>query len=461
MSKEMLRASIEIWKLQPHPKNVRRDIGDITELTDSIRAQGIMQNLLVVPVPGHEEDLDLFWVVIGNRRLAAAEAADKPLLPCTIALGLTEQEQIELMLVENLQRRDLTPIEEAQAYEQLTLDFGLSAEQISEKTGVSASTIRKRLKIAELDQDEVKNKSFQLSLGDYAALEKIKDVSRRNAVLGAAFSSENLRYLADREAQEEEQRRKVNEMTAKIIEKYGVVLADERDNSFYIVGSFFSFDDADEAFRKIDSSKIGACDTIWVTTNGPTAYVYGHPAKEEEAKAVSRKNDREEKARERIERQEQKRDRDHRFVLKACRAAADDRREFIAGVVKGRYKLAAGVTEQDAQRRLWAIIRRIGAVETDTTTLAAYVAHVEKYGMDEALKTPIIESPAWVQMLATAGEATNKSDYLCRYGGNYDNEKGETLAILMRFLESMGYSIRDQEQTAVLAGTHDCWEREA
>lgn len=459
MSKKMLRASIEIWKLQPHPKNVRRDIGDITELTDSIRAQGIMQNLLVVPVPGHEEDLDLFWVVIGNRRLAAAEAANKPLLPCTIALGLTEQEQIELMLVENLQRRDLTPVEEAQAYEQLTLDFGLSAEQISEKTGVSASTIRKRLKIAELDQNEVKSKDFQLSLGDYAALEKIKDVGKRNAVLGAAQSSENLRYLASREAREEEERRNVKEISAKLAEKYGVRIAEEKDSSYYHIGGFFVRDSVDEALRKFEKSKIGTCDAIWVLMNGPTVFVYGHPASKEEAEAVSVKNTREERDRERTERREQKRDRDHRFVLKACRAAADDRREYIADVVNGRFKLAAGVTEQDAQRRLWAILRRIGSVDLDATTLAAYMAHVERYGMDESLKDQIIEAPVWVQMLAAAGKATGGSDYLCQYGGAYDEAKGETLAILMRFLESMGYSIRDQEQAAVLDGTHDCWER--
>ncbi len=461
MEKHMIDIKLPIWQLQPHPKNVRRDVGDIAELTDSIRAQGIMQNLLVVSAPGHEETYDLFWVVIGNRRLAAAEAAGLKELPCVIAEGFSEQEQIELMLVENLQRSDLTPVEEAQAYEQLTLDFGLSAEQIAEKTGVSASTIRRRLKIAELDQNEVESKDFQLSLGDYAALEKIKDVGKRNAVLGAAQSSENLRYLASREAREEEERKNVKEISTKLAEKYGVRIAEEKDSSYYHIGGFFVRDSVDEALRKFENSKIGTCDAIWVLMNGPTVFVYGHPSRKEEAEAVSVKNTREEKDRERTEQREQKRDRDHRFVLKVCRAAADDRREFIADVVNGRFKLAAGVTEQDAQRRLWAILRRIGSVDLDATTLAAYIAHVERYGMDEGLKDQIIEAPVWVQMLAAAGKATGGSDYLCQYGGAYDEAKGETLAILMRFLESMGYSIRDQEQTAVLAGTHDCWEREA
>ncbi len=460
MTKEMLHTSLEIWKLQPHPKNVRRGVGDITELADSIRAQGIMQNLLVVPTPGHEEELDQFWVVIGNRRLAAAEAANIEKLPCTIALGLTEQEQIELMLVENLQRCDLTPVEEAQAYEQLTLDFGLSAEQIAEKTGVSASTIRRRLKITELDQEELGRKSFQLSLSDYAALEQIKDVQKRNAVLGAALSSDNLKYLADRERQEEKAREQVLPELVANAERFGIELVEEKKNNFRYVGAFYRGDAPDVLKNRVmmlfaDSE----CDQIYADMSGPTIYLYGHLAKVEEAQEVEKVEEERATQLSREELRRQKRERDHRFMLKVSRAAADDRREFIAGVVAGKYKPDGQESEDTRLQKLWAIIRRQGALRTDEWSLAGYIQHRDKAETDEDAKAAAAW-PTWIQMLAAAGLSTDRSDYLCEYGGKFSERAAESLKMLNGFLFSLGYSVRDAEQEAVLNGTHDCWERE-
>lgn len=459
-TKQMLHTQIEIWKLQPHPKNVRREVGDITELADSIRAQGIMQNLLVVPAPGHEDELDLFWVVIGNRRLAAAEAANVEKLPCTIALGLTEQEQIELMLVENLQRRDLTPVEEAQAYEQLTLDFGLSAEQIAEKTGVSASTIRRRLKIKELDQEEIGRKSFQLSLTDYANLERIKDVSRRNAVLGAALSSENLRYLADREVAEEKVKEKIVPIIEETAEKFGIELVEERKNNFRFVGAFYR-EDYPEVIQNRLMILFGesGCDQIQADLTNPTIYLYGRPAKTEEAAEVEKEAVEEEQRLTREDLRRQKRERDHRFMLKVSRAAADDRREFIAGVVAGKYKPDGQESEDTRLQKLWAIIRRQGALRTDEWSLAGYIQHRDKAETDEDAKAAAAW-PTWIQMLAAAGLSTDRSDYLCEYGGKFSERAAESLKMLNGFLSSLGYSVRDAEQEAVLNGTHDCWERE-
>lgn len=457
--KHMIDIKLPIWQLQPHPKNVRKDIGDITELTTSIRAQGIMQNLLVVPVPEHEETLDLFWVVIGNRRLAAAEAAGLTELPCVIAEGFTEQEQLELMLVENLQRCDLTPVEEAQAYEQLTLDFGLSAEQIAEKTGVSASTIRRRLKITELDQEELGRKSFQLSLSDYAALEQIKDVQKRNAILGAALNSDNLKYLADRERQEEKAREQIlPELTANA-ERFGIELVEEKKNNFRYVGAFYRGDAPDVIKNRVTMLFADSeCDQIYADMSGPTIYLYGHPAKVEEAQEVEKIEEERETQLSREELRRQKRERDHRFMLKVSRAAADDRREFIAGVVDGKFKPED--SEDSRLQKLWTIIRRHGAPLTDEFSLAAYVQHKEKFEVKDEEAKDAADWPTWIQMLAAAGRATDRSDYLCECGGKYSEKAAETLKMLINLLGSMGYSIRDAEQEAVINGTHDCWERE-
>ena len=109
---------IPIGDLEHHPENPRKDLGDLSELTDSIRKNGIYQNLTVVA------DLDRakYLVVIGNRRLEAAKAAGLVELPCVIS-DMDHKEQIATMLEENMQRQDLTVFEQAQGF-QMMMDLG-------------------------------------------------------------------------------------------------------------------------------------------------------------------------------------------------------------------------------------------------------------------------------------------------------------------------------------------------
>lgn len=134
-------------RLRPHPQNPRKDLGDLTELADSIRAHGVRQNLTVVPDPQHPGD---YLTVIGHRRNAAAGLAGNiPAMPSVIDEELTPAEQLELMLVENLQRVDLTAVEEADGY-QCLLDLGYTEARIAERTGRSRSTVRNRLRVGAL-----------------------------------------------------------------------------------------------------------------------------------------------------------------------------------------------------------------------------------------------------------------------------------------------------------------------
>lgn len=138
--------SLAVDEVGPHPKNVRRDDTPDAELIASVESQGILQPLVVVPAP---DDADVrFWLLMGHRRLAAAIAAGLEQLPAIVREDLAgEAEQIEAMLVENGRRADLTPVEEADAYQQLTL-LGVDVDEISRTTGRSSSTVRGRLKIA-------------------------------------------------------------------------------------------------------------------------------------------------------------------------------------------------------------------------------------------------------------------------------------------------------------------------
>lgn len=189
--------------LHPHPENPRKDLGDLEELRESIRENGIMQNLTVVP----DWDDDGYKILIGHRRFAASEGIID-LLPCVIVPDLSPREQVGIMLAENMQRSDLTFIEQAHGF-QLMMDLGDTVESISKKTGFSKQTIKHRLEISKLDKGaiETAQKNFQLSIGDFIELEKVKDLEARNDILEVAENSEDIRdevsaYLRDLKIQE-------------------------------------------------------------------------------------------------------------------------------------------------------------------------------------------------------------------------------------------------------------------
>lgn len=172
--------------LHEHPGNPRKDLGDLSELTESIRAKGILQPLTVIPDMNNYGEIkgDSYTVLIGHRRMAAAKAAGETKVPCVIILeDVNEKEQLEIMLMENIQRSSLTVQEEAQGFQQL-LDFGADIDEICAKSGFSESTVRRRLEIAKLDQGKVKKaQERQPLLSDYAKLAQIESIEKRNELL--------------------------------------------------------------------------------------------------------------------------------------------------------------------------------------------------------------------------------------------------------------------------------------
>lgn len=168
---------LPVTRLRPHPENPRKELGELAELADSIRENGIFQNLTVVPA-----DDDTFTVIIGHRRLSAAKLAGLESVPCVI-VEMSYREQIQTMLMENMQRSDLTVFEQAQGF-QMMLDLGATVEEIAEKSGFSKTTVKRRVKMMELDQTKLKEVSDrQISLSDFDTLATIEDVKERNRVL--------------------------------------------------------------------------------------------------------------------------------------------------------------------------------------------------------------------------------------------------------------------------------------
>ena len=194
---------VEAKKLRPHPKNPRKSLGDLTELTESIKKNGIMQNLTAVPDPDKE---DGYMIIIGHRRFAAGKKAGLKEFPVSIAC-LDEADQIKIMLCENIQRSDLTAIEQAEGF-QMMIDFGITVQELSDETGFAPSTIYHRLNIAKLDKDLLKKKMDQLTLTDLIELEQIDDVEVRNRILK---NSNRQTFAQSVQAAVNEQKTKLNE----------------------------------------------------------------------------------------------------------------------------------------------------------------------------------------------------------------------------------------------------------
>lgn len=174
-----LMVSLPVDKLIPHPDNPRKELGDLTELADSIKANGIFQNLTVVPA---DDEYETFTVIIGHRRLEAAKLAGLKEVPCVVA-SMDAKAQVRTMLLENMQRSDLTVYEQAQGF-QMMLDMGDTVEEIAEKSGFSKTTVRRRVKMLELDQGTLKEVSErQLSMTDFDKLAQIENIKARNECL--------------------------------------------------------------------------------------------------------------------------------------------------------------------------------------------------------------------------------------------------------------------------------------
>jgi len=137
---------IPLSEIRVNPNQPRRDVehANLETLAASILDHGILQPILVT------ETLDGYRIVAGERRVQAARLAGLERIPAVIR-QLADLEQLELALVENVQREDLNPIEEANAFRQLHEEFGLTQDEIARQVGRARTTITNTLRLLELD----------------------------------------------------------------------------------------------------------------------------------------------------------------------------------------------------------------------------------------------------------------------------------------------------------------------
>lgn len=167
---------IEAVQPNPHQPRVAFDATALEELAQSIREHGILQPLIVTRL----ED-GSYQLIAGERRLRAARLAGLTSVPVVIK-DVSEQQQLELALIENVQRADLDPIEEARAYAMLEDQFGLTHAEIARRVGKSRSTISETLALLKLPPEvQAMVSAGQLTPGHAGALLSLRDPRREVA----------------------------------------------------------------------------------------------------------------------------------------------------------------------------------------------------------------------------------------------------------------------------------------
>jgi len=139
---------IPLARIASNPWQPRRHVDDavLEELAASIREHGVLQPVLVT------ETLDGYQLVAGERRVRAARLAGLERIPALVR-QLADRDQLEIALVENVQRADLDPIDEALAYRQLVDEFGLTQERVADRVGKSRAAVANTLRLLELHPD--------------------------------------------------------------------------------------------------------------------------------------------------------------------------------------------------------------------------------------------------------------------------------------------------------------------
>ncbi|HYE22170.1 MAG TPA: ParB/RepB/Spo0J family partition protein [Verrucomicrobiae bacterium] len=138
---------VPVSKIKPNPWQPRKIFKEeyLQELASSIKEHGILQPLVVVPTPDGN-----YQLIVGERRLRASQLAGLTTVPVIVRDAMEEQQKLELALIENIQRHNLDPIEEAQAYQQLIDHYKLTQEEVAKKVGKGRTTVTNLLRLLNL-----------------------------------------------------------------------------------------------------------------------------------------------------------------------------------------------------------------------------------------------------------------------------------------------------------------------
>lgn len=429
-------------KLEPHPDNPRKDLGDLSELAASIKKQGLLQNLTVVPSP---DTPDKYRIVIGHRRFNASAIAGLDELPCIIDEKMTYPEQIAVMMSENIQRNDLTIAEKVGGV-QMMMELGMNVNEISGNTGISDTTVRRYAKIGKLSAGGLAQAEQRgATLMQFAEICEIEDEDLQQEALEKAGTGDynyvmfKVRNARDRKARLPLMFEKLNKFASAI---------ENEDYSRYMWDDCFCFSDSD-VLKKIDDFKHEKSASYVYIVRDYDIVVYKEIPKVDDAKAQAKRE-----AQERL------------------KARINHEKEIAAGFknLRDEYmdKLKLKDLEHAAQAFvLWVLTRTdyqcapmIGG-RFDKAYLARREHQPESYTGSIKISLEEIEQfPAKGLLLGAVLAAYDRvascdASLLDRYSGK-PKENAEIIRGLYYHLECLGYPISRAEQ-AWLDGIHECF----
>lgn len=198
--------------IDPHPDNPRKQIGDVTDLAASIKTNGLLTPLSVVP------NGERYRVIAGHRRLAACKQAGTGAVPCFV-LDLDPLQQLEAMVTENCQREQLTVLEEADAIQGM-LDLGATTASVAHRLGRSADYVRDRAKAASIKTEvrATRDDFSQLTIGQLVAIARYDGQPDRQKKLAQAAGTSNFDYILRNIERDDRERQWIESLTALLVE---------------------------------------------------------------------------------------------------------------------------------------------------------------------------------------------------------------------------------------------------
>lgn len=448
MKKIGLIHELEVERLIPNPDNPRKELGDIEELSKSVKKNGIMQNLTVVPV---NKDMDKFMILIGHRRFAAAKQASLKKVPCVIMEGLSKREQIAIMLEENIQRSDLTILEEAESF-QMMMELGETVESLSEKSGFSESTIRHRIKIAELDKEILKkqlnSEDYQLSLTDFYELEKVDDVEVRNKIFAAAHNKGDLKRRVDTFLREQKEN--------KVFEKCKTIFSDYRikentnispwDSKYdRIFSTNLDNDNPADDIKKFLSYLQDIKNVFYIRN-----YSFIYIMKKEKKKTLSEE-----------EKKQKELQKNRKSLLQLQRIKQKKRHDFITGTfAKSKLKESDKKYVLEESFRICMEGQGIGLSKNK---MASYIQEKNTWEIDKTDADKVLELEIYLIVLMLADFNMQINDGTCMaivgWNSKYIKSKAEEIRNIYEIICKYGYEI-DDEELQLLNGTHELYNKE-
>lgn len=446
MNKEIMY--IEAKHIRPHPDNPRKNLGDLSELVESIKKNGVLQNLTVIPVEGEPGE---YMTLIGHRRYAAGIQAGVEKFPCQIAENLTPREQVSIMLEENMQRNDLTIWEQANGF-QMMLDLGETEESIAEKTGFSKTTVRRRLNIAKLNQkvlhEKEKDECFQLSLKDLYELEKIPDVKTRDKILKESTSSNNLAQKAKSVA-DEIQRKERERVYIKLCKIEGIKPAPKGAENEKYDGKWETVEEFD--LDKEVSDKLG-CKTQ--EAKGELFYVVWW-----RSFTIIKKKGKEKRQLSEYEIRQKEQDSRKRQIKAMQKEMSAERTDFIRLSIEKKFK-PEGEKLDIVGERLFGLMIDCGVYMGESTMMKFLIGENTLYGKTDVEKAEYEKQRDSInfiyKLLIYSARSVEEKD-IAEWNATYHKDNGKLVMRFDEILALFGFTYSKEEFYKLADGSHDLY----